>query len=179
MSYVVVGMVDHRKIDTGAPIASAFSAVGAGWASALVSVAAVAGLTSVILVNIVASGRIGFAMSRDGLLPPAIGALHPKWGTPYRVTMVFATGVALLAGLVPLASLTHLVSIGTLLAFFVVSLAVPLLRRTRPELKRPFRGHRHRQGVPLPDAPRMYCTRLRRLRSDIGSGVTSSVNQPI
>ncbi|MEV4758650.1 amino acid permease [Micromonospora sp. NPDC049559] len=139
VSYVVVGMVDYRQIDTGAPIASAFSAVGAGWAAALVSIAAVAGLTSVILVDIVAIGRIGFAMARDGLLPPAIGAVHPKWGTPYRVTILITAGVALLAGLVPLSSLANLVSIGTLLAFFIVSLAVPLLRRTRPELKRPFR----------------------------------------
>ncbi len=86
VSFVVVGMVDYRQIDRGAPIASAFSAVGAGWASALVSIAAVAGLTSVILVDIVAIGRIGFAMSRDGLLPARVGAVHPRRGTPYRTT---------------------------------------------------------------------------------------------
>ncbi len=139
VSFVVVGMVDYRQIDPGAPIASAFSAVGAGWASALVSIAAVAGLTSVILVDIVAIGRIGFAMSRDRLLPPAVGAIHPSWGTPYRITAVVTVGIALLAGFLPLSSLANLVSIGTLFAFVVVSVAVPLLRRTRPELRRPFR----------------------------------------
>jgi APA family basic amino acid/polyamine antiporter len=139
VSFVVVGMVDYRQIDPGAPIASAFSAVGAGWASALVSIAAVAGLTSVILVDIVAIGRIGFAMSRDRLLPPAVGAVHPRWGTPYRTTMAVTVGIAVLAGFIPLSSLANLVSIGTLFAFVIVSLAVPVLRRTRPQLKRPFR----------------------------------------
>ncbi len=140
VSFVVVGMVDYRQIDPGAPIASAFSAVGAGWASVLVSIAAVAGLTSVILVDIVAIGRIGFAMSRDRLLPPAVGAVHPRWGTPYRITAVVTVGIALLAGFVPLSSLANLVSIGTLFAFVVVSLAVPVLRRTRPQMHRPFRA---------------------------------------
>jgi len=113
--------------------------VGAGWASALISIAAVAGLTSVILVDIVAIGRIGFAMSRDRLLPPAVGAVHPRWGTPYRTTIGVTAGIALLAGFIPLSSLANLVSIGTLFAFVVVSVAVPVLRRTRPRLARPFR----------------------------------------
>ncbi|HEX8346030.1 MAG TPA: amino acid permease [Actinoplanes sp.] len=139
VSFVVVGMVDYRQIDRGAPIASAFEAVGADWASALISIAAVAGLTSVILVDIVAIGRIGFAMSRDRLLPPAVGAVHRSWGTPYRITAAVTVGIALLAGFVPLSSLANLVSIGTLFAFVVVSVAVPVLRRTRPELRRPFR----------------------------------------
>ncbi|WP_433293767.1 APC family permease [Actinoplanes sp. CA-030573] len=139
VSFVVVGMVDYRRIDPGAPIASAFTAVGADWASTLVSIAAVAGLTSVILVDIVAIGRIGFAMARDGLLPAPVGAVHPRWGTPYRLTAAITVGVAALAGFVPLSSLANLVSIGTLFAFVIVSVAVPVLRRTRPALKRPFR----------------------------------------
>jgi len=139
VSFVVVGMVDYRHIDPGAPIASAFSAVGAGWASTLVSIAAVAGLTSVILVDIVAIGRIGFAMSRDGLLPARVGAVHARWGTPYRTTAGVTVGIAVLAGFVPLSSLANLVSIGTLFAFVVVSVAVPILRRTRPALRRPFK----------------------------------------
>ncbi|GAA2860703.1 amino acid permease [Actinoplanes cyaneus] len=139
VSFVVVGMVDYRSIDPGAPIASAFSAVGAGWASALVSIAAVAGLTSVILVDIVAIGRIGFAMSRDGLLPTSVGAVHPRWGTPFKVTIGATVFIAALAGFVPLSSLANLVSIGTLFAFVIVSVAVPVLRRTRPRLERPFR----------------------------------------
>jgi APA family basic amino acid/polyamine antiporter len=139
VSFVITAMVDYRKIDEGAPIASAFDAVGAGWAAALVSIAAVAGLTSVILVDIVAMGRIGFSMGRDRLLPPAIAKVHPTWGTPYRITAITVVFVAVLAGFVPLGTLANLVSIGTLFAFIVVSIAVPILRRTRPDMKRPFR----------------------------------------
>ena len=139
VSFVITGMVDYRQIDEGAPIASAFDAVGAGWAAALVSIAAVAGLTSVILVDIVAMGRIGFSMGRDRLLPPAIATVHPRWGTPYRITTLTVLFVAVLAGLVPLGTLANLVSIGTLFAFIVVSIAVPILRRTKPDMTRPFR----------------------------------------
>jgi APA family basic amino acid/polyamine antiporter len=139
VSFVITAMVDYRQIDESAPIASAFDAVGAGWASVLISIAAVAGLTSVILVDIVAMGRIGFSMGRDRLLPPALATVHPKWGTPYRITAIVIVGVALLAGLVPLGTLANLVSIGTLFAFIIVSIAVPILRRTRPDMERPFR----------------------------------------
>ena len=139
VSVVVTGMVDYRQLDEGAPIAKAFDAVGAGWASTLVSIAAVAGLTSVILVDIVAMGRIGFAMGRDRLLPPAVSVVHPRWGTPYRITIGTVVLVAVISALVPLSQLADLVSIGTLFAFVVVSVAVPVLRRTRPGLKRPFR----------------------------------------
>ena len=139
VSFVVTGMVSYKKIDEAAPIASAFDAVGQGWASTLVSIAAVAGLTSVILVDLVAMGRIGFAMGRDGLLPPSVAKVHPKWGTPYRITIATTALVAVLAGFVPLAALADLVSIGTLFAFIIVSLAVPVLRRKRPDVHRPFR----------------------------------------
>ncbi|MGN6636680.1 MAG: amino acid permease, partial [Oryzihumus sp.] len=132
VSLVLTGMVDYRKLNEGAPIASAFEAVGAHWAANLIAVAAVAGLTSVILVDIVAMGR-------DRLLPPAVSKVHPRWGTPYRITMGTIVLVVLLAGLVPLKALADLVSIGTLFAFVVVSIAVPILRRTKPDLPRPFR----------------------------------------
>jgi APA family basic amino acid/polyamine antiporter len=139
VSLVLTGMVDYRQINEGAPIASAFESVGAHWAANLISVAAVAGLTSVILVDIVAMGRIGFSMGRDRLLPPAVAKIHPKWGTPYRITIGTALFVMVLAALVPLDELANLVSIGTLFAFVVVSIAVPILRRTKPDMKRPFR----------------------------------------
>jgi len=138
VSLVITGMVPYGKLDEGAPIASAFDAVGAGWAAALVSIAAVAGLTSVILVDLVAMGRIGFSMGRDGLLPQAVATVHPRWGTPYRITIATVVLVMLLAGFVPLTTLADLVSIGTLFAFVVVSLVVPILRCTRPHLARRF-----------------------------------------
>jgi APA family basic amino acid/polyamine antiporter len=139
VSLVVTGMVNFRQLDIGAPIADAFDRVDAGWASALVSIAAVAGLTTVILVDIIAMGRIGFAMGRDRLLPPAVAKVHPRWGTPYRITIATTLFVAVLAGFVPLGTLANLVSIGTLFAFVLVSAAVVVLRRTRPDMPRPFR----------------------------------------
>ena len=139
VSFVMVSMIKYNQIDEGAPIASAFRAVGANWAATLVSIAAVAGLTSVILVDLVGMGRIGFAISRDGLLPKAIGRVHPRWGTPWRVTIGTALLVMAISGFVPLTELADLVSIGTLFAFIIVSVAVAILRYTKPDLKRPFR----------------------------------------
>ncbi len=139
VSFVVTGMVDYRQLDVGAPIAKAFDAVGAGWASTLVSIAAVAGLTSVTLVDLVTMPRIFFAMGRDRLLPPRFAALHPRYGTPVLATVLTTAMVAVLATFVKLTVLADLVSIGTLFAFVVVSVAVPVLRRTRPDLERPFR----------------------------------------
>jgi APA family basic amino acid/polyamine antiporter len=139
VSAVLTGMVDFHRLDEGAPISSAFKAVGLGWAAALISLAAMCGLTSVILVDIVTMARIGFAMARDGLLPPRLARLHPRFGTPSVITLVVVGVVAVLAAFVPLAKLAEMVSIGTLFAFAVVSLAVPILRRTRPDLRRPFR----------------------------------------
>jgi basic amino acid/polyamine antiporter, APA family len=139
VSAVVTGMVDFRHLDEGAPISSAFKEVGLGWAASLISLAAICGLTSVILVDIVTMSRIAFAMARDGLLPPRLARLHPRFGTPSVITLATVGIVAALAAFVPLAKLAEMVSIGTLFAFTVVSLAVPILRRTRPDLRRPFR----------------------------------------
>jgi len=139
VSFVITGMQSYTQISESAPIAGAFDSVGLGWASALISVAAVCGLTSVILVDIVAMGRIGFAMGRDNLLPPSVAAIHPRWGTPWKITIATIVLVCLLGGLVPLAALADMVSIGTLFAFVVVSIAVPIMRHRRPELERPFR----------------------------------------
>jgi basic amino acid/polyamine antiporter, APA family len=139
VSFVVVGMVKYTRIDEGAPIADAFGQNGLGWASALVSLAAVAGLTSVILVDLITVSRIGFAMGRDGLLPQGVAKVSPRTGTPVRMTLLYAAVVLVMAAFVPLSTLADLVSIGTLFAFVLVSAAVPVLRRTKPQLRRPFR----------------------------------------
>lgn len=136
---VITGMVKYTDIDLGAPIAAAFTDVGLGWAGALISIAAICGLTSVILVDLVGMSRIGFAMGRDGLLPQSIARIHPKYGTPSRITIGTVALVVLLGGLVPLADLADMVSIGTLFAFVVVSIAVPVLRVRRPDLDRAFK----------------------------------------
>jgi APA family basic amino acid/polyamine antiporter len=136
---VVPGMVRYTNISTGAPISDAFTQAGLGWAGILIGIAAVAGLSSVILVDIVAMGRIGYALCRDGLLPGSIGAVHPRFRTPLRITAATTGVVCLLAAFVPLDTLAEMVSIGTLFAFLVVSIAVAVLRRTKPRMKRPFR----------------------------------------
>jgi APA family basic amino acid/polyamine antiporter len=139
VAFVVTGMVKYTDLDESAPIAKAFDAVGASWAGALVSIAAVAGLTSVILVELVTMGRIGFAMGRDGLLPKSVAKVSPRFGTPVRLTIGIVVLVSALGAFVPLAQLAEMVSIGALFAFLLVSIAVPILRRTKPDLKRPFR----------------------------------------
>jgi APA family basic amino acid/polyamine antiporter len=155
--FVITGMVKYTGLSEGAPISDAFDQVGMGWASILIAVAAIAGLSSVILVDIVAMGRIGFALCRDGLLPAWIGEVHEKWETPYRVTIGTTAVVMLLAGLVPLDALAEMVSIGTLFAFFVVSIAVIVLRRTRPKMTRPFRVP---QVPVLPILSAVFCVGL-------------------
>ncbi len=137
--FVITGMVKYTEIDEGAPLATAFKQVGLGWAGALIALAAICGLTSVILVDIMGMGRIGFAMARDGLLPRSLGRIHPTWGTPYKITIATVVLIAILAGFVPLRDLADMVSIGTLFAFVIVSVAVPVLRKTRPDLPRPFK----------------------------------------
>jgi APA family basic amino acid/polyamine antiporter len=136
---VLTGMVDYRDLDEGAPISDAFKQVGFDAASVFIAIAAIAGLTSVILVDIVAMGRIGFALCRDGLLPPAVGKVHPKYRTPFRLTIGTTIVVAVIAAFVPIDALAEMVSIGTLFAFVVVAIAVAVLRRTNPRMERPFK----------------------------------------
>ncbi|MEC3974705.1 APC family permease [Amycolatopsis sp. H20-H5] len=139
VSLVLTGMVPFTDIDTGAPLADAFDRVGQHWVGALISLGAVTGLTSVMMVELVTIGRIGFAMGRDGLLPKALGTAHPKWGTPHRMTIGGAVLIAVLAAFIPISELSDMVSIGALSAMIIVAVAVPVLRRKRPELDRPFK----------------------------------------
>jgi basic amino acid/polyamine antiporter, APA family len=139
VSFVLTGMQKYTSIDPGSPLSSAFKSVGASWAATMIDIAAVCGLTSVILVELVGIGRIGFAMGRDRLIPPAIAGISPRTGTPIRFTIGAAVVIMAVSGLVPLTTLADLVSIGALFAFILVSLAVPILRHTRPGLERPFR----------------------------------------
>jgi APA family basic amino acid/polyamine antiporter len=141
---VVTGMTKYTDLNTGAPLAKAFDEVGQGWAASLISLGAICGITSVILVLMLGQTRVFFAMSRDGLLPPVIAKVHPRFGTPWVITLITCVTVAALAGFVPLSELSELTSIGTLFAFVVVSIGVIILRRTRPDLPRSFRT----PGVP-------------------------------
>ncbi|MCW2945773.1 MAG: amino acid transporter [Actinoallomurus sp.] len=139
VSLVVVGMQNYRHLSVDAPLAEAFKAVGHSGFATIVSVGALAGLTTVVLILMLGQSRVFFAMSRDGLLPPGLAHVHPRFGTPYRITIIIGVVVALIAGLVPLSALADLVNIGTLFAFVVVSIGVVILRRTHPGLPRSFR----------------------------------------
>ena len=106
----------------------------------LVKIGILAGLTSTMVVQMMAQPRIFMAMSSDGLLPAWMGRVHPRFGTPHLTTIATGVVVALAAGLTPIAVLGHMVSIGTLFAFVVVSAGVLVLRRTHPDLPRPFKA---------------------------------------
>ncbi|MGY1687925.1 amino acid permease [Geodermatophilus sp. SYSU D00804] len=139
VSLVVVGMQNYTELSESAPLAGAFAANGLTFFSSIISLGALAGLTSVVMILMLGQSRVLFAMSRDALLPRSIGTVHPRYGTPYKITVGTGIVVAVLAGLVPLSELAELVNIGTLFAFFLVSIGVWILRRTRPELPRSFR----------------------------------------
>ncbi|WP_433362118.1 amino acid permease [Streptosporangium sp. CA-115845] len=139
VSLVVVGMQPYRQLSEAAPLADAFKAVGQTWAASLISVGALVGLTAVVMILMLGMSRVMFAMCRDELLPSGLAKVHPKYRTPYVITIIMGAVVAALAGLVPLSTIAELVNIGTLFAFAVVSIAVVILRRTRPDLPRSFR----------------------------------------
>ena len=137
---VLTGMLPYTELNTAKPVATALEAYpNLAWLKTAVEIGAIAGLSSVILVMLMAQPRIFYTMSRDGLLPGIFGMVHPKHHTPYVGTIIVGIAACLLAGLMPLSVLGELVSMGTLVAFATVCLGVLVLRRTRPELHRPFR----------------------------------------
>ena len=140
MCAVLTGMVDFRLLGTPEPVSTALNSFPSlGWLQTLVELAAIAGLSSVILVMLMAQPRIFYSMSRDGLMPKMFGKVHPKYHTPYVGTIIVGVIAAVLAGLLPVGFLGDIVSMGTLLAFATVSAGVLILRFTRPDLPRPFR----------------------------------------
>ena len=139
VSLVVVGMQKYTELSSSAPLADAFTAVGQNWAAALISIGAIAGLTTVVMILMLGQTRVLFAMCRDGLLPRKLAKVHPRTGTPAVLTAIVGVVAAVLAGFISLSALAELVNIGTLFAFVVVSAGVIILRRTRPDLHRAFR----------------------------------------
>ncbi len=140
VSAVLTGMVNYKDIDINAPIASAFEQVGFASAQFIVTVGAIAGITSVLLVMMMGQPRIFLAMARDGLLPYSFfGSIHSKFQTPYKSTILTGVIVATAASLLPLSILADLTNIGTLFAFALVCTSVLILRYTDPNRLRPFR----------------------------------------
>src|SRR3954449_13246405 len=126
--------------NSDAPLSAALEAgTGLSWASAVLSLGALIAITSVVLVVMYGQTRIFFAMCRDGLLPRRLAAVHPRYGTPARLTIGFGILIAILAAFVPLGEIVKLVNIGTLFAFILVNIGVIVLRRTKPDMRRPFR----------------------------------------
>jgi len=127
------------QIDIHAPVAEALSVAGFKWGAALVAIGAVAGLTSVLVVMMLGQIRVFFAMSRDQLLSPGLATVHPKFGTPYRATILTGVAVAVMAALFHLGEAADMTNIGTFFAFVLVCSGVMLLRYTKPDQPRPFR----------------------------------------
>lgn len=144
VSAILTGMLPYHLLGTPKPVATALEAYPSLlWLKTIVEIGAIAGLSSVILVMLIGQPRIFYTMSKDGLLPPVFGRVHPKFQTPYKGTVIVGIVAIVLAGLLPIGVLGDLVSMGTLLAFATVCAGVLVLRYTRPDLPRPFR-------VPLP-----------------------------
>jgi APA family basic amino acid/polyamine antiporter len=137
---VLTGMVPYDQLDLAAPVADAFGRVGLRWAQVILALAGVAGITSVMLVTMLSQARVLLAIARDGLLPRSFfGAVHPRFRTPWKSTIVTGVFVGALAAFLPINVLLTLVNMGTLLAFVIVCAAVLVMRRTDPGARRPFR----------------------------------------
>ncbi|MCX8081161.1 MAG: amino acid permease [Bacteroidia bacterium] len=140
VSLVLTGMVKYDKLDKAAPVASAFAGVGIDWAVFIVTIAATAGLMSVMLVMMLGQTRIFLGMAKDGLLPHNIfGKIHPEFKTPYISTILVGFVISLVAAFTPIEKISEMCSMGTLLAFSMVCVAVMILRKNKPELERPYK----------------------------------------
>jgi APA family basic amino acid/polyamine antiporter len=137
---VLTGMVPYDQLDVNAPVSDAFGRAGLHWAQFLIAAAGIAGITSVLLVTMLSQARILLAIARDGLLPLGFfGAVHDRFRTPWKSTIVTGLFVASLTAFLPISVLLLLVNMGTLFAFVIVCAAVLIMRRTHPEAERPFR----------------------------------------
>ncbi len=141
VAIVLTGIVSYTLLNVPDPIAVGVNAMGKGmfWLRPIIKIAAIAGLSSVILVMLLGQPRIFFSMAKDGLLPPVFARVHHKYKTPYFSTILTGAVAMFFAGILPIDILGELVSIGTLLAFVMVCISVIILRKSRPDIPRPFK----------------------------------------
>ncbi|HKC47950.1 MAG TPA: amino acid permease [Gemmatimonadales bacterium] len=139
VSGIATGIMSYKELNVPDPIAVAADRAGLGWMATLIKLGAIAGLSSVILVMLLGQSRVFYSMSRDGLLPQFVNKVHPKFQTPYITSIVTGIGVAFFAAILPIRDAASLVSIGTLLAFVIVSVGILVLRVREPDLPRVFR----------------------------------------
>ncbi|MBN3841496.1 amino acid permease [Burkholderia sp. Ac-20349] len=140
VSAIMTGIVPYQKfLGVDHPVSLALQYAGENWVAGFVDLGAILGMTTVILVMTYGQTRIVFAMSRDGLLPKRLSSVHANLGTPFFATWIVGILFGLVAAVVPLNVLTELINIGTLAAFSLISVAVIILRKTRPDLPRAFR----------------------------------------
>jgi APA family basic amino acid/polyamine antiporter len=153
ISGLLTGMVSYRTLDVASPISDALIAIGYQGVAGVISVGALAGLTTVILVLFYGLSRIFYAIARDGLLPKYFSVLHAKTQTPMRIIVLCGIWIGAISALFPINLLTELVNIGTLVAFTLVCLGVLILRHTRPDMHRPFKT----PGMPYVPILGMVC----------------------
>ena len=139
VSGIATGVVPYKELNVPDPIAVVADRAGLGWMSTLIKLGAIAGLSSVILVMLLGQSRVFWTMSRDGLLPPFVSSIHPKFQTPWITSIVTGVGVAIFSALLTVREAASLVSIGTLLAFVIVAIGILVLRVREPNLPRVFK----------------------------------------
>ncbi len=139
VSLILTGIVKYTALNTPSPIATAVDMIGLPWLSFVIKIGAIAGLSSVMLVLMYGQTRIFYTMSKDGLLPPLFAKVHPKFQTPWINTILVGSISGIVAGTTDINALGNLVNLGTLMAFVIICYTVMHLRKTEPELKRPFR----------------------------------------
>ncbi|MBC8166874.1 MAG: amino acid permease [Bryobacteraceae bacterium] len=138
-AHVLTGIVKYSELGNAAPVATAIDRTGLAWLKTAIKVAIIAGYTSVVLVMLLGQSRVFYSMSRDGLLPKVFSDIHPKWRTPYRSNLVFMVFVGLFAAFAPIQLVGEMTSIGTFFAFVLVCAGIIVMRKTHPDLPRPFR----------------------------------------
>jgi basic amino acid/polyamine antiporter, APA family len=152
VAVILNGMVPFNQLNIAFPVAYALNRAGLDWAGVIISFGAIAGITTTLIVGLYGQTRIFYAMARDGLIPPIFVRLHPTWRTPWISQIAFGVAGAAVAACFPLGILGSLTNMSTLMAFILVSAAVPLLRKRHPELKGVFEVPFGPYAIPIASA---------------------------